>query len=207
MSTKIQTQISQIQSTKINLLDRVINPETKRYIKINGKVFNTLVENKFTYNPDTKLLSPTPDYVSVAVSEDCVINPITNRKIKIGGKIYLELLKTCTHDTDTNTLKLIDDSSIEKNEKVINPFTNRKITIGGKIYLELLETCVYDSNTNILKITENNKNNKAINPLTNRKIKIGGTICDSLTHIINPNTNRKIKIGGKAYEELLQSLE
>jgi hypothetical protein len=219
MSTQIsQNKISQALSSK-TIHDKVLNPETKRYIKINGKIFNTLVSTNFTYDSNNKVLSPSQDYAS-AVSDKSIINPLTNRKIKIGGKIYLELLKSCTYDTETNTLNLIDKISNESDEKVINPLTNRKVKIGGKVYLELLKSCTYDTETNTLNLIdvkeesdiENEEENSeqdnvtVINPLTNRKIKIGGKICEGLTHIINPNTNRKIKVGGKAYLELLQSL-
>jgi hypothetical protein len=143
MSTEISQTSLSILSTKIPA-DKVLNPETKRYIKINGKIFNTLVETKFTYDSENKILSPSPDYINVSTAVS-VVNPLTNRKIKIGGKIYEELLKSCIYDTETNSLKLIDDESVKKtDDKIINPLTKRKITIGGKIFETLLLTHTFN---------------------------------------------------------------
>jgi hypothetical protein len=144
MSTEISQTSFSILSTKIPV-DKVLNPETKRYIKINGKIFNTLVETKFTYDSENKILSPSPDYINVSTAVS-VVNPLTNRKIKIGGKIYEELLKSCIYDAETNVLKLIDGESVKKtDDKIINPLTNRKITIGGKIFETLLLTHAFNS--------------------------------------------------------------
>ena len=151
MSTEISQTSFSILSTKIPV-DKVLNPETKRYIKINGKIFNTLVETKFTYDSENKILSPSPDYVSTAVS---VVNPLTNRKIKIGGKIYEELLKSCIYDAETNVLKLIDGESVKKtDDKIINPLTKRKITIGGKIFESLLLTHSFNHSDKIFSKIE-----------------------------------------------------
>jgi hypothetical protein len=142
MSTEISQNI--LLSPKIIHQDKVFNPETKRYIKINGKLFNSLVPSKFTYDSDKKILSPSPDYINVSTTV-FVVNPLTNRKIKIGGKIYEELLKSCTYDPETNSLKLIDDELVKKSDdKVINPLTKRKITIDGKIFESLLLTHTFN---------------------------------------------------------------
>jgi hypothetical protein len=148
MSTQIsEIKISQASSSKIIPEDKVLNPETKRYIKINGKMFNALVPSKFTYDSDNKILTPSKDYISSSEVLS-VINPFSNRKIKIGGKIYEELLaSSCVYDKDTNTLTLVDGKvPVEKSadDKVINPETNRKIKIGGKIFESLLLTHTFN---------------------------------------------------------------
>jgi hypothetical protein len=144
MSTQIQ--ISQILSSEIISENKVLNPETKRYIKINGRLFNALVPSKFSYDSDNQVLIPSKDYVPSSVV--FVVNPLTKRKIKVGSKNFEELLiNSCVYDKDTNTLTLVDGKVVvdkSDDDKAINPLTNRKITIGGKLFESLLLTHTFN---------------------------------------------------------------
>ena len=88
------------------ILDKTINPETKRKIKENGEVYKKLLK-KCSLNKKEKEICD-------KWLLDKTINPETKRKIKENGTIYNKLVKKCPLNQKNKSI--LSSKSLEKSE-------------------------------------------------------------------------------------------
>jgi hypothetical protein len=153
--------------------DYIINPISKKKIKINGPIYKKLVASGDIKAVPSDTQQPEPKIKTKRDSSQYVINPLTKKKVKINGPKYKELIEAGhTFELPENYNEIIEKIEKEKvtaghdlEKEIFNKVTNRWCKIGSPSYKKMIEQM-----KNPDKITER----KTIKGPSGRNVIIGG---------------------------------
>jgi hypothetical protein len=138
----------------------VVDPDTKRWIQINGATFNELRRKyHFDIKKNIFVISRPGTKSKNNRVKRYAINPLTKRQIIVNGPTFKRLLSKYRYDSrnmsfiipkSNNSASIIPNATGNNQAKkfVVNPDTRRRIRVYGSVFKRLIQKYKYDEERN-----------------------------------------------------------